>query len=235
MVFLSQYYQRQKNQKRLYSYVKSKQKTSKSINSIRDQAGDVFNTGPEISNILNLYFKSVFVEEDKTAPLPHFESRTNSRLSHVSLDVTDICKRLSELDEYKAPGVDGVHSLILKKCHKEIASPLATVFYRSLNEGCIPDKWRIANITPLHKKGSRLDDWSQLQTSFSDFYPLQSIGTHHPRHSLNSPLLEQSDRERTTRFCKKQSLHHKSTRITRFAHSLTDMQTLDWCDLLGLR
>jgi hypothetical protein len=129
-----------KNQKRLYSYVKSKQRTSKSINSIRDQAGDVFNTGQEISNILNLYFKSVYVEEDKNSPLPHFESRTTSRLSQVSLDVADISKRLSELDEHKAPGVDGVHSLILKKCHKELASPLATVFFRSLNAGCIPDK-----------------------------------------------------------------------------------------------
>jgi hypothetical protein len=35
--------------------------------------------------------------------------------------------------------------------------PLALIYYKSLSSGKIPECWRVANVTPLHKKGSRLD------------------------------------------------------------------------------
>ena len=37
------------------------------------------------------------------------------------------------------------------------AVSLAKIFFMSLRDGTIPDKWRLTNVTPLHKKGSRVD------------------------------------------------------------------------------
>ncbi len=44
--------------KRLYSYAKSKQKYSNKISAMRDPSGKITNSGLEICNILNDYFKS---------------------------------------------------------------------------------------------------------------------------------------------------------------------------------
>ncbi len=119
--------------------------------------GATTNSTAEISNILNLYFKSVFVEEDSTSPIPELNSRTSQRIEEVSLNVADISTRLGLLDQHKAPGDDGVHPLVLKACHAEMAIPLSIIFFKSLQEGSILCKWRVANVTPLHKKGTRLD------------------------------------------------------------------------------
>jgi hypothetical protein len=145
------------NKKRVFSYVKAKQKTTKSISAMNDTNGNTVHSGQEISQILNAYFKSVFVEENGDDELPDFAARTSERVSSASLSIVDISKRLEQLDPHKAPGADGIHPQVLKACHETIAVPLALIFYKSLQEGEIPDKWRDANVTPLHKKGSRLD------------------------------------------------------------------------------
>ena len=37
----------------------------------------------------------------------------------------------------------------------EVKKPLTDIFIKSLQEGKIPDPWKLANITPLHKKGPK--------------------------------------------------------------------------------
>ena len=77
-----------KNSKRFFGYVKSKQKTNSSITAMRGPDGNTIHNGNQISNILNAYFKSVFVDEDETSELPDSPSRTDTAITSVSLDVT---------------------------------------------------------------------------------------------------------------------------------------------------
>ena len=44
---------------------------------------------------------------------------------------------------------------LLKEAAPFIAKSLAKLFAKSLTTGCLPKDWRVANITPIHKKGSR--------------------------------------------------------------------------------
>ena len=71
------------------------------------------------------------------------------------IDENDVSDRLSKLEPEKAPGMDGVNSFVLKQCHSAMARPLAMIFKLSLNSGRLPSKWKMANVTPLHKKGNR--------------------------------------------------------------------------------
>ena len=48
-----------------------------------------------------------------------------------------------------------MHPRILKELAHKIAYPLAIIFRQSLNLGVLPDDWRRANITPVHKKGKK--------------------------------------------------------------------------------
>ena len=55
----------------------------------------------------------------------------------------------------KASGPDGIHGKILKNCAKTLAYPLSLLFKISYNTGSLPKEWKIANVVPIHKKGSK--------------------------------------------------------------------------------
>ena len=44
---------------------------------------------------------------------------------------------------------------MLKPVSKAVAKPLSILFNRSLNEGVYPDTWKVANVTPIFKKGDK--------------------------------------------------------------------------------
>ena len=68
-----------------------------------------------------------------------------------------IDKLISELDEHKACGPDGIRPIILKRLRASISPTLQCIFAKSLAEGQVPDDWKHTNVTPLHKKGNRND------------------------------------------------------------------------------
>ena len=57
----------------------------------------------------------------------------------------------------KAPGYDNVHAYVLVNTASSLAIPLSTILNNSLSTGKVPQQWVLANVTPIHKKGSKLD------------------------------------------------------------------------------
>ena len=45
---------------------------------------------------------------------------------------------------------DGISALFLKEVTSEIAQPLATIYYKSLETGVILLAWKRSNVTPVH-------------------------------------------------------------------------------------
>lgn len=64
---------------------------------------------------------------------------------------------LSNLNLHKPAGIDGIHPHVLNKCSSSLNVPITYIFIKSICEGRVPAAWLEANITPLHKKGSKLD------------------------------------------------------------------------------
>ena len=64
-------------------------------------------------------------------------------------------KKLKKLKVNKSAGPDGIHPRVLKETADAICIPLAIIFNKSLNEGKIPQAWKEAHITALHKKHSK--------------------------------------------------------------------------------
>lgn len=91
---------------------------------------------------------------------PDFEIRCRQKMV-LDLDAiineTVVKHKLEQLNVNKTAGSDQVHPFVLKKCSEGLAHPLALLFKRSLETGEVPSAWREANITPIHKKGSRVD------------------------------------------------------------------------------
>ena len=110
----------------------------------------------EIAQELGYFFGSVFTRENDNNYL-EFESRMhgNNILQNVIFTENDVCEKLKRLKEDKACGPDGIHPKLLKECAEIIAKPLYLIFSKSLESGVVPTDWKLTNISPIHKKGSR--------------------------------------------------------------------------------
>ena len=54
-----------------------------------------------------------------------------------------------------APGPDKITKRLLTELKDVVAQPICIIFNKSLSTGEVPEDWRIANVSPIFKKGSR--------------------------------------------------------------------------------
>jgi hypothetical protein len=66
---------------------------------------------------------------------------------------TDDLKHLLKLDANKLPGPNNIHPRLLEETTEVIAEPLTRIFQTSLISRELPADWKVANITPVFKKG----------------------------------------------------------------------------------
>ena len=76
-------------------------------------------------------------------------------LSDVDTSPSIVFSKLSALQSCKSPGPDGWPPAVLKETAADISIPLSIIFSKSLQSGHLPVCWKIANVVPIHKTGSR--------------------------------------------------------------------------------
>ena len=77
----------------------------------------------------------------------------NYELSEVRVTPSNILKQLQSLDVNKA--LLGLPSKLLQACANEISPSLCRLFNLSLELGTFPEKWKDANLVPIHKFESK--------------------------------------------------------------------------------
>ncbi|CAB3981174.1 Hypothetical predicted protein [Paramuricea clavata] len=107
----------------------------------------------DIAELSNDYFSSIVSGSENTTPTDNPSSPTDCNLSELTLSPDDVAAALHGLDINKATGPDEIPPRILKECAHQIAPSLCLLFKQSLRHGSLPEKWKLANIIPVHKKG----------------------------------------------------------------------------------
>ena len=69
----------------------------------------------------------------------------------------DVLKLIKNIPGGKATGMDNFQVKVLKIAAPEISRSLAYLFNFSLKTGKFPADWKLARITPIHKKGPKID------------------------------------------------------------------------------
>ena len=141
------------NLKKFWTFIKSLKKDSCSIQSLK--LNDLVVTdGIDKAEVLNSYFQSVFTHELDTE-LPDKGPSPYPSMSNIDITTQGTAKLLNGLNIHKASGPDLISTRFLKETADVIAPLLQVIFKASLNTGEVPSDWRIANISPIFKKGDR--------------------------------------------------------------------------------
>ena len=87
--------------------------------------------------------------------LPALIYKTDNRIDHFAITTNDILPLISKINPNKATGSDGISGQMLILCSDSVALPLNIIFRNILFTGIYPSIWKLANITPIHKKGDK--------------------------------------------------------------------------------
>ena len=107
------------------------------------------------AKLFNDYFAKQCRPLDIESNLPSITMKTDNTLNDVEISLSNISNIISKMNTKKAHGHDGISIAFIKLCSHELALPLKIIFDKCLIEGVYPDKWKHANVQPVHKKNSR--------------------------------------------------------------------------------
>ena len=137
-----------------YRYVNNKLNNNNGIAPLFDKNGNLITADIDKANLLNDYFKSVFITDDGL--LPDFPSRLppgSSEIHDINISPEIITKILRDLKSNSAAGPDNIPSIFYKKTSVAISYPLSIMFRTFIDLHDIPTDWKTAIITPKFKKG----------------------------------------------------------------------------------
>ena len=144
--------------KSFYRYVKRKRLVKTNVGPLQSETGELIMGNKDMADQLNNYFGSVFTKEDINN-LPEIAGDRGSNemeeLSEIQVSREVVLGKLNGLKADKSPGPDSLHPRVLKEVATEIVDALVIIFQNSLDSGVVPEDWRVANVTPLFKKGGR--------------------------------------------------------------------------------
>ena len=114
----------------------------------------------EMCEVLNEQYCSVFTREDLTN-LPEIENNfhfsENNELKEIIFTREKVRVKLARLKPCSAPGPDKLWPRVLQRLSSTLCIPLAIIFSTCMKEGSVPPDWKLANVTPIFKKGSKGD------------------------------------------------------------------------------
>ena len=97
---------------------------------------------------------------------------TSENLTKVECSIDEVECYLNKLDTNKSPGPDNISPHILKRCSKQLAPSLTSLFNDFFATGTLTQDWKIANIFPIHKRNSKFH--RELSPNIFDIYYFQN-------------------------------------------------------------
>ncbi|CAL4228331.1 unnamed protein product [Meganyctiphanes norvegica] len=85
-----------------------------------------------------------------------FSDIEDGDLVDIQIQEGDIINAIGGLKNNSAAGPDGIPAKFLISTKNAIATPLSIIMRKSMDEGKIPDIFKLAYVAPIHKGGSKL-------------------------------------------------------------------------------
>ena len=146
------------NPKAFFAHVNSRKPVKNTIGPLKDRTGSIISTDEGMANIFNEYFASVYTEEDTSEiPIVPIVYWGNNPLRKIEITVDKVKMKLKKLNSNKSAGPDGFYPRVIKETEEETAPRFCNIFRTSLEQRKAVRDWKLQNISPLFKKGSKDD------------------------------------------------------------------------------
>ena len=120
---------------------------------------ETFTSSTDKATALNNFFisenKKSIAKEDQVVPPINMPRVSSGFLSAIQTTPHEVEKLLRSLDPTKSPGGDDIPTRLLKEVSHQVSPSLSHLFNLSFLRGELPQMWREATVTPLHKKGTK--------------------------------------------------------------------------------
>ncbi|CAJ0962937.1 unnamed protein product [Ranitomeya imitator] len=154
------------NPKLFFNYINSKRIKTENVGPLKNSEERMVVDDEEKANILNTFFSTVFtVENEMLGEIPR--NNENPILRVTNLTQEEVRNRLNKIKIDKSPGPDGIHPRVLRELSNVIDKPLFLIFRDSIATGSVPQDWRIANVVPIFKKGSKSEPGNYRPSAYS--------------------------------------------------------------------
>ena len=142
------------NPRVFYSFINKQRNRRIEVGPFKKDETFIYN-GKELSNCLKTEFTSQMGERSNRENPVQFDEINEGDLSDIEIDRKSVEDAIDDLDENSTAGPDGIPAIFLKKTKKAISKPLALLLRKSIDEGKIPEIFKMAYVTPIHKGGSK--------------------------------------------------------------------------------
>ena len=151
-----------KNPKYFYTYAKKYSKLKSGIGPFLDENEELVTDNFKMAEMLRLQYEKSFSKpvdsakiSDPTTFFTEHVEEFSTNFQSITITHVDVLEAIDSLSINAAPGPDSFPAILLKKGKMSLCHPLTEIYSSSLETGEVPEIFRIAYITPLHKGSSK--------------------------------------------------------------------------------
>ncbi len=176
------------NPKHFWSFVKTSRMENMGIPTLVDDS-NIHVSDSAKAEALNSHFQAQFTQE--RGDIPEMPESPYPSLENLTVGLEGVVRQLKNVNPNKATGPDELPARIFHDYAEELAPMLRFIYQQFYDMGTIPDDWKHATVSAIHKKGPtssaanyRPISLTCIACKIMEHICLSHINKHLERHSI---------------------------------------------------
>lgn len=147
---------RKNDPKSFWRFINGK-RTSNSLPSKLNFNGNTATNDMDKANLFAGFFSSVYIDHNDQFNMDAFINNRDNNGFNFEITAEAVFNVTNSIDLSKGAGPDGISPIFIRNCAETLVQPLLLIYSRSIRECKYPSRWKLGQITPIHKNGSKCD------------------------------------------------------------------------------